>query len=233
MNFNVRVLSSARYADRVATVLKERTDEPGLRLCLPTGSTPKPVYATYAGNGGDLSQTTVFLLDEFGLPPGGPARCDAMLNADLLAKLAAPPARLETWDTETPDLTAECRRMEQAITDGGLDLALLGIGMNGHIGMNEPGSAVDSRSRVVDLHPATVEGAARYGADDEPAWGVTLGLGTLLESRSIWLLVTGLPKAEILAKALKGPETPQVPASYLRRHSSVTVWADEEAASLL
>jgi glucosamine-6-phosphate deaminase len=233
MSFNVRVLSADRFADRVAMVLKERTDEPGQRLCLPTGSTPKPVYATYAAGGGDLTGTTVFLLDEFGLTPGGPARCDAMLDADLLARLAAPPARLVTWDTTTPDLTAECGRMEEEIAEGGLDLTLLGVGMNGHIGMNEPGSPVDSRSRVVDLHPATVEGAARYGADEAPAWGVTLGIGTLLESRSIWLLVTGSAKAEILAKALKGPETPQVPASFLRRHGDITVWADEEAASQL
>lgn len=233
MSFNVVVLSPDRFADRVATSLKERTDGPGQRLCLPTGSTPKPVYASFAASGGDLSATTVFLLDEFGLPPGGPARCDVMLEGDLLSRLASPPAHLETWDTTTPDLTGECIRMEEAISHGGLDLAVLGIGMNGHIGMNEPGSPVDSRSRVVDLHPATVEGVKRYGADETPAWGMTLGIGTLLESASIWLLVTGSPKANILAKTVKGPETAQVPASFLRRHGDVTVWVDEDAAALL
>lgn len=192
------------------------------------------MYAAFAARGGDLSSTAVFLLDEFGLPATSPARCDEMLERDLLSGLERRPAVLEVWDTTVDDLTAECRRMEMAITDrGGLDLAIVGIGSNGHIGMNEPGSAPDSRARVVDLHADTVAGAARYGATEAPSWGMTLGIGTLLEARTIWLLVTGAAKADILMRTIKGHESAEVPATFLRRHADVIVWADEEAAGLL
>jgi glucosamine-6-phosphate deaminase len=207
-------------------------DTPSPSICLPTGSTPAPVYAAFADRGGDLSSTTVILLDEFGLPPGSPARCDAMIERDLFSRLANRPRRLETWDTECDDLTAECRRMDTEAADG-LDLAVLGLGANGHIGLNEPGSPSDSRSRVVTLDPATAAGAEGYGAEKQPQWGLTLGIGTLLGARSLWLLVTGDHKAGILREVVHGAVSDMVPATHLRTHPDVTVFADERAASRL
>ena len=191
------------------------------------------MYASFARHGGNLATATAFLLDEFGLPEGSPARCDVMLRRELLDLLDEPPGRLVTWDTSAEDRDAECRRMEADIADGGLDLVIVGIGPNGHVGMNEPGTPPQSRSRVVDLHPETRRGALRYGAATEPAWGMTLGIATLMEADTIWLLATGAAKAAIMARALRGEVTPEVPASLLLDHPDLRVYLDEHAAAHL
>ena len=212
----------ARLADRLAA-------RPGLRLCLPTGNTPVPAYQAFADKGGRLDRTDVFLLDEFGLPGGHPARCDEMLQRSLLGLIDTAPASLHSIDVAADDVDAACRRYDVEIADGGLDLTLLGLGTNGHLGLNEPGSQPDSPSRVVDLHETTVANAAVYGAGATLQWGVTLGMAPLLASREIWLLVTGAAKAEILHRALAGPIGPEVPASYLQTHPNATVLADQAA----
>ena len=171
----------------------------------------------------------MFLLDEFGLPPDDPARCDAMLQRDFLAGLTQPPAFLHTLNAQAADLEEECRRFEDLVDGGGLDLTLLGLGGNGHVGLNEPGTHAAAPTRVVRLATATRVAAGRYGSDEEPEWGMTLGLGPILDSREIWLLVTGSNKAEILDRVLHGPIGPDVPASYLRDHTNVVVLADESA----
>jgi glucosamine-6-phosphate deaminase len=116
---------------------------------------------------------------------------------------------------------------------GGLDLAIVGLGINGHVGMNEPGTPPDARTRPVELAPTTIEAARRYGADPPPRRGVTIGLGSLLAAREIWLLARGARKASILAQALEGPETADCPASLLRAHPRLRVIADAPAASAL
>ena len=203
------------------------------RLCLPTGATPAPVYHAFAAGGGDLTSATVFLLDEFGLPSGAPARCDTMLGRDLLDRLAAPPHRVVTWDTDADDLGAMCNAFDADVADGGLDLVVLGIGGNGHLGINEPGTPRDAPTRLVELHETTAAATDRYGADDRPAWGVTLGMARILEGREVWLLATGAHKAAIVRAACRGPVGPHVPASYLQTHPNVKVWLDEPAASAL
>lgn len=178
--------------------------------------------------GGDLSRATVFLLDEFDLPPDSPGRCDAMLDRDLISHLDDPPARVVEWDTRL-GLDVACRRMEANLSEGDLRLAVLGLGANGHVGTNEPGSSVDSRCRAVELDPSTSEGAIGYGAVTPPDRAVTLGLGNLLEAHEIWLLVTGEHKQLMLERALYGPITQTVPASILRRHPRFVVIADSDA----
>ena len=202
------------------------------RLCLPTGSTPKEVYERAAATI-DLSRTEVFVLDEFGLPPGDPARCDEMLERDLLSRLSGRPAHVHALDPQALDLAEECKRFEQLVEAGGLDLTLLGLGGNGHLGLNEPGSTEDSPTRVAQLQASTIEAAGRYGSDSQPEWGMTLGLRQILSSREIWLLVTGDHKAEILERTLNGPIGPELPASYLRDHPNVVVFADQSAAAAL
>jgi glucosamine-6-phosphate deaminase len=118
------------------------------------------------------------------------------------------------------------------VDSGGLDLTLLGLGGNGHIGLNEPGTTADSPTRVVRLAVSTKEAAGRYGSGQEPEWGMTLGMRSILDSQEIWLLVTGSHKTEILDQVLNGPIGPEVPASFLRTHPNIVVLADRSAAGL-
>jgi glucosamine-6-phosphate deaminase len=208
--------------------------QPNLRMSLPTGATPRPVYRELADRNADLRGCEVFLLDDFGgLDVDSPARCDAMLRSDLLDLLDAPPVSVHTFDTGASDIGAMCDRYEAEIPGSGVDLTVLGLGGNGHIGLNEPGSGLETRTRMVQLAPATSRAARAYGTSDTPTWGVTLGVGTLLESNTIWLLVTGTHKADILAEVVHGSMGPQVPASFLRQHADTIVLADEAAAARL
>jgi glucosamine-6-phosphate deaminase len=218
-----------RVVDRWATVMR---DAPASRLCLPAGETPVPVYAG-AARRIDFTAATVFALDEFDLPLGHLARCDSMLRRDFLDRLTTPPAAIHLMNPAAPDRDAECRRYESIVKVGGLDLTPLGLGGNGHLGLNEPGSMPDAPTRVVRLAPSTIEAAARYGPDAEPEIGMTLGMRPILASGAIWLLVAGAHKAEILHRTLNGPIGPDVPASYLRHHRNAVVLADRSAAGNL
>lgn len=176
----------------------------------------------------------MFLLDEFCLPAGDPARCDEVFQRDLLAHLGAPPSAVHSFDPGLPNSEKECARIEGLIEDGGLDLTLLGLGGNGHLGLNEPGTKADDPTRVVRLAPSTKSAATdRYGSVVEPEGGLTIGMGPILASREIWLLVTGSHKADILNRVLNGPIGPDVPASFLREHPNAVVLVDESAASLV
>ena len=236
MSFRIEVFPPATWgaavAERWLGAVSARVHP---TLSLPTGATPRPVYRELASRDADLTDTELFLLDEFGgLRVGSPGRCDQMLRTDLLDLLALPPVRVHTYDMAADDIPAMCARYEADLLDAGLDLTLLGLGGNGHIGLNEPGSARDSRTRPVRLEDSTSRAAGEYGAGSEtPTWGVTLGVGTLLTSGEIWLLVTGAHKAGILADVIRGPIGPDVPASFLREHPNTTVLADEPAAAEL
>lgn len=157
-----------------------------------------------------------------------------MLDRDLLQRLQAPPAKFDRLDPTAPDLDLECQRYSTATRDGGLDLTLLGLGRNGHLGLNEPGSEPTDRTRKVTISQSTKDGLHRYGASSDTSWGLTLGMAELLESRETWLLVTGSHKAEILVGVMKDAVGPSLPATYLRQiKADVVVWADEASASLL
>ena len=137
-------------------------------------------------------------------------------------------------DGTNPDSAAEAARYDQVIRDlGGVDLQLLGMGHNGHIGFNEPSDAFDKGTHCVDLQPSTIEANKRFFAsiNDVPKQAYTMGIQTIMSARKILLLVSGAEKAEILHKALCGPITPHVPASVLQLHNDVTVVADEAALS--
>lgn len=233
MSLHIEVVPDRKWAEVIASKWAQRLEaRPTLRMCLPTGSTPRPLYRAVADRA-DFSSSTIFVLDEFGLPEGDPARCDQMLRRDLLEHLPAPLAQLECLNPQAADLEAECNRYEMLLAQGGLDLTLLGLGANGHLGLNEPGSDSTSPTRVVHLAPSTAEGIDDYGALAKTNWGMTIGLARLLESDEIWLLVTGAHKAEVLAGAMKDAVGPRLPATYLHDAKNVVVWADESAASLL
>ncbi len=232
------ILPTEDWASAVADALLDRlTAEPRLRLCLPTGDTPAPVYARLgeldrAGRPGAWAQATVVLLDEWvGLLPGDPARCDHRIQRDLLDRLAPPP-RFIPIEVDGDDLDAAAATHDGAARD--LDLAALGLGLNGHVGFNEPGSRPENGTRLVRLAASSRDAATgRYGAGRTPTAGVTIGLDRILEAREAFLLVTGERKAGILRRAMREPEGPDCPASYLRRHPRLTVFADEAAAARL
>ncbi len=222
----LEVIPDARWASEIARrLLVFVAANPQARICLPTGKTVEPVYAELAGSQA-MAGATVFLLDEFGgLPEDDPARCVNMINRHLLDHLGARPAmHVPAVDPPDPD------GYQALVSSGGLDLAILGLGANGHIGMNEPGSTIDSPTRVVELAATTSEHAALYGATAPPSWGVTLGMAQLIDAAEVWVVVTGAHKREILRKAIEGPMGPDVPASLLREHPNLTVLADESAA---
>ncbi|NQV06482.1 6-phosphogluconolactonase [bacterium] len=234
MSAVLEVTAAGEWGAHVGALLALRLEqEPGRRLCLPTGSTPIPVYRSFAAMGGRLNETDVFLLDEFVLPPGHRARCDEMLKRDLLDLLDHPPRTLDRLDVDADSLDDECARYRSVVESAGLDLTLLGLGANGHLGLNEPGAAADSITRVVSLHPVTTRVAAGYGEGETPRRGATLGMSEILASHEIWLLATGEHKADILHRALTGPVEPGVPASFLQHHPRTLVLADADAARLM
>jgi glucosamine-6-phosphate deaminase len=214
------------------------TAKPRARLCLPTGTTPVPLYdgivqAVGAGLA-SFREAQVFLLDEFGgVPPDARGRCDVMLREALLDHVDLPSAHYHRPVPEAEDLDAMCAAYEAALAPG-LDLAILGLGTNGHIGMNEPGTPPTSPTRRVDLAPETIRAAARYfGETTLPTWGVTVGLAALLASREVWLLATGTHKAEIVRDILLLPVSVERPASLLRSHPHCRLFLDAPAARLL
>ncbi len=154
-----------------------------------------------------------------GLPPGDPARCDTRLRAQLLDRLPVPPAVVHTIEVDAPDLDVAVARHAAAASD--LDLVVLGLGMNGHVGFNEPGSRPDSPTRIVRLAASSRQAAmARYGASRVPSAGITVGMDLILGAREVWLLVTGERKAQVLRRALRDPVGPDCPASFLRGHAN-------------
>jgi glucosamine-6-phosphate deaminase len=235
VSVSLEVHPAAGWADAVAAELIGRLRaEPRLRLCLPTGETPAPLYAALVRDSppGLWSQATVVLLDEYlGLGPDDPAAGGPRLRRELLD--AVRPGTFHAIDAADPDPEAAAERLD-AIAAEGLDLALLGLGVNGHIGLNEPGSRAEDPTRVVTLEARSRTVATdRYGAAAPPERGITLGIARLLTAREIWLLVTGERKAGILAEALHGPESAAVPATFVRRHPRLRVLPDEPAAALL
>jgi 6-phosphogluconolactonase/glucosamine-6-phosphate isomerase/deaminase len=232
-SIRLEIFDDHDWADEVAQrLVSSLTAQPTARICLPTGNTPRPVYTACAPTI-DLSSATVFLLDEFGLPPGSPARCDSMLQRDLLGSIAETPARYHRLDVNAIDGAAECARFDSLIADGGLDLTLLGLGGNGHLALNEPGTGADSPTRVAELAPSTAAAVRGYDPDADPTDGMTLGLQRILASDEIWLLVTGTHKAQILERTINGPISSDLPASFLRDHPNAVVYADRSAAALL
>ena len=232
---SLEVVPTASWGDAVADRLADRlAARPELVLCLPTGATPLPMYERLPGalarRGVSAAGASIVLLDEYlGLPPGHRARCDEVLQRHVVQPLA--PARFVRFDVDGLEPAAACRAYDESIAAlGGLDLVVLGLGRNGHIGMNEPGSTPDAPTRMVELAPSTREAALDYGADRPPTHGVTLGMAGILAAREVWLLATGAAKAGILRTTLDGPSTPDVPASLLFHHPALTVLADDAAA---
>lgn len=229
--------SEAAWADCVASLWRDRLRaNPRIRMCLPAGHTPVPVFAAMvtAVKEGHASfrEAEVFTLDEFGeLAPDDPGRCEQQLRRFLIEHIDLPPGQFRSIHTEAVDLVKECQRFDLAIGRG-FDLTLLGIGLNGHLGMNEPGTSSDSTTHRVELHPSTIEASRRYLTHEKkPRWGATVGMKHLLESKEVWLLACGAKKSEIVRRTLKGEITPEIPSSLLREHPNCSLFVDASAGA--
>jgi glucosamine-6-phosphate deaminase len=215
---------------------------PCVRLGLATGGTMIGVYRElvrlHRQEKLDFSRAVTFNLDEYlGIPPSHPQSFHSFMQQHLFAHVNIPHASIHIPDgTVTRDYDAYCEKYEQAIRDaGGIDLQLLGIGRNGHIGFNEPMSSLGSRTRMKELSAETIEDNRRaFGSGEEmPQCAITVGIGTILETRRIVLLATGTSKADAIAKSIEGPVSASVTASALQLHRDVTYIVDQEAGSQL
>lgn len=228
---------SNHAAGQIAAQLRA---QPGSVLGLATGATMAPVYARLIAAhraGLSFARMTSFNLDEYvGLGPHDPGSYHRQMRDMLFAQCDADPARCHLPRGDAPDPEAEANRYEAAIAAaGGVDLQVLGLGQNGHIGFNEPPADPGSRSRVVTLAATTRAANRRHfpAAQPVPRRAITMGIATILSARHCLLLATGAAKAQAVAAMLQGPVTPDCPASALRRHPRVTVLLDPPAASAL
>lgn len=213
--------------------------KPGLVLGLATGRTMERVYdrlvAKHKREGLDFSRCRTFNLDEYiGVPPEDEHSYRFYMNHHLFSRVNIDLANTHVPDGMTVDLRAGAAHYEQLIRDaGGIDLQLLGIGDAGHIGFNEPLSALMSRTRDKALMPLTrKQNAEMFGGDPDkvPKRAVTMGVGTILDARELLLVATGRAKASILAKAVEGPITAMISASAIQLHPNCKVIVDEDAA---
>lgn len=240
----IRTYISAEHAAAATArlVIGRLQDNPALVLGLPTGSTPVPFYRAlvraYTRGQADFSRATTFNLDEFlGVGRGDAGSYRTFMEAHLFDHVNLHPRRAHVLDGAAADWRREVAQYDDQIARaGGLDLVVLGIGKNGHVGFNEPGPTLAARTHRVRLKPDTRRANAHlFGGrwHTVPREALSMGIGTILSAREVVLIATGRAKARIIARALHGPVTTRVPASLLQVHPNVTVVVDRDAASQL
>ena len=240
----VRILSDERAVARAVAsrVMRLLASRPAAVLGLPTGRTPVQLYARLrteqAAGRVDFRRATTFNLDEFlGLPSTHPASYRRFMETHLFEHVNLDRRRIHFLDGMARDPQAECARYEAAIRRaGGIDLQILGIGANAHIGFNEPGRALHADSHRARLEPGTRRSNADLFAGrvrEVPHEALSMGVGTILRSRAIVLIATGAGKAEAIRATIEGQVTTAVPASLLQLHGNVEVVLDRAAAAKL
>ncbi|HEY9356434.1 MAG TPA: glucosamine-6-phosphate deaminase [Arthrobacter sp.] len=224
-------------ADAVEALLRRK---PGAVLGLATGSSPLPVYNELAvrhERGLDFSAAHAFALDEYvGLEPGHPESYREVIRREFTNRVNIRPENVHTPDGAAADIPAACQAYEDRMRSmGGVDLQFLGVGTDGHIGFNEPGSSFASRTRIKSLIEQTRRDNARFFGSlaEVPHHVITQGLGTILEARHVVLIATGAQKAPTVRDFVEGPVSAICPASVLQFHPHATVLLDEAAASSL
>lgn len=215
--------------------------KPNLVLGLATGSTPLGLYQelirTHQKEGLDFSEVTTFNLDEYaGLAPSHPQSYNYYMWENLFKHINIKKENIFIPQGIAENIEEFCQQYEYEIKKrGGIDLQILGIGRDGHIGFNEPGTSFTSRTHIINLDSVTIEDNARFfdNKNAVPRRAITMGIGTIMEAKECLMLVNGEHKAEIIARALQGQITEKVPASVLQKHPNLTVILDEEAANKL
>lgn len=237
----MKIIKTANYEKMSQTaaniIAAQMIMKPDSVLGLATGSSPIGTYKELVkkNQAGDIdfSDITTVNLDEYrGLPRDNDQSYYYFMNDNLFNHVNIDKARTHVPNGMVEDATEECGNYEVLIKDlGGVDLQLLGLGHNGHIGFNEPSDEFDKVTHCVDLQESTIEANKRFFAsiDDVPRQAYTMGVGTIMAAKKILVVVSGADKAEIVKKAFTGPVTPKVPASILQMHPDVTVVCDAEA----
>ena len=213
--------------------------KPNCVLGLATGGSPEGIYRQLIDwyNKGDIdfSEITTINLDEY---KGMPRECEQsywyFMHHHFFDHVNVRPQRINVPDGMNANVEEECARYDQIIqAKGGIDLQLLGIGVDGHIGFNEPGAAFELGTHCVDLDESTIEANKRYfeKKEDVPRQAYTMGIKTIMQARKVLMVASGRNKADIIKQAFFGPVTPQVPASILQMHPDFTLIGDEEALS--
>ena len=245
-SFIVKIIRTKDYADmsrKAANIISAQVImKPDCVLGLATGGTPVGTYEKLVEryNEGDLdfSEVTSVNLDEYrGLPKEHPESYWSFMHKNLFDKVNIDPAKINLPDGTNPDAEDACAKYNQIIhAVGGIDLQLLGIGHDGHIGFNEPGEAFELETHCVNLTAETIEANKRFfdgNVDLVPKQAYTMGIKTIMQARKVLMVANGKGKAEIIKKAFFGPVTPEVPASILQMHPDFTLVGDEEALSLI
>lgn len=235
-----------RTADEMAVLAadiieRQLLSKPNSVLGLATGSTPVGTYRElirrHQEKGLDFSQVVTFNLDEYlGLPPSHPQSYRYFMDQHLFDHINVPPGNVHVPYGHADSVLDFCAWYEDQIRRvGGIDIQILGIGGDGHIAFNEPGSSLGSRTRLKTLTQETISDNARFFTkmDEVPRFAITMGVGTILEARKILLLANGEKKAEIIAEAIEGPITSQVSASALQLHRDVVIIVDDAAGAKL
>ena len=227
---------AAAIAERIARALQ---DKPDVVLGLPAGKSPVPTYRElqrmYAAGKVDFSAARTFNLDEFaGVSAEHPGSFRRFMNEHLFDQVNLEPSRIHFLNGGAHDLDGECERYEAEIESaGGIDLQLLGIGSNGHIGFNEPGDELSARTHRVELHEVTRhDNAPLFGGDASqvPREALSMGMATILNAAAIVLVATGERKATCVERMVRGPLTTRLPASFLQTHRRVELFLDRGAA---
>lgn len=224
-----------------AQIISKIHANPRLNLGLATGSTPTGVYKRliqdHEVNKTSYKQVNSFNLDEYiGISKKDPNSYHYFMCENLFDHIDIPIDQTHIPDGTAENLDGECRRYEQFIQDhGGIDLQILGIGQNGHIGFNEPGTSFSSRTHIINLAESTRKANSRFfeSLEDVPTQAITMGIASIVESKEIFLLVSGAAKAEALARLVNGEVSESFPASVLKNHPNVTIFADKEGSALL
>lgn len=206
-----------------------------------TGSTPLGVYRyfidNYQAQKVSFRQVKAFNLDEYvGLIPSHPRSFASAMKNELFSHIDILPENINALDGSKEDMIQECQRYESLIDANPIDIQILGIGMDGHIAYNEPGSPLDGACHVVDLHQESIESSLDYGFDhieDVPTQGVTQGIGTIMKAKQLIMMAKGEKKADLVKRMIYGEVTPDFPSSIIQRHPNVIVCLDRSAASQL
>ena len=228
---------SEEAADEIIDLVKNKPDAV---LCLASGETPRLTCQLFAQKASqeklDLTRITFIGLDEWvGIPPENEGSCHYFFQHELFDKLHFASGQVHLFNALSPDLEKECQKMDNVIFDnGGIDLMIVGIGMNGHIGFNEPGVSFDNYSHVIELDNTTVTVGQKYFKTAvDLGKGITLGLKHLQESKKVLLIANGTKKAEVIKKTVEEKMTASFPASIMQKHPNGFVMVDEQAAGLL
>ena len=228
---------SFHAGERIIALVK---NNPDAVLCLAAGDTPRLAYNLMTKKAFeekiDFSRCTFIGLDEWvGIPPENEGSCRFFLRTNIFDPLHISASQIHLFDALSENLNQECVAMDKTIREkGGIDLMLVGVGMNGHIGFNEPGVSVNNYSHVIELDDATQSVGQKYFKQPTTLKkGITLGLNHLLEAREVIMVANGLKKAEVIRKALEAEINTDIPASIIRTHPHGIVMIDEGAGSLL